>query len=103
MGHRYRPVTDQFDGSVMTITETDKLIGGTNVEAFFPSIPLKKLLVSLIIVTIAVFIAYWFFVSIGSKENKFPPGVFITSIQPQTWAALGISIAFSFSVIGAGW
>ena len=103
MGHRYRPVTDQSDGSVMAITETEKLIGGSNLETSFPSVPFKKILVSLIIVTIAIFIVYWFFVSIDSKENEFPPGVFITSIQPQTWAALGISIAFSFSVIGAGW
>jgi len=103
MGHRYRPVTDQLDSSVMANTETEKLAGAANVEVSFPSIPFKKILVSLIIATVVVFIVYWFFVSINSKENEFPPGVFVTSIQPQTWAALGIAIAFSFSVIGAGW
>jgi hypothetical protein len=63
----------------------------------------RRVLISLLVMLLVIFIIYLFVLTIISDDLHFPLGRFILAIPPQAWAALGIAIAFTFSVAGAGW
>lgn len=88
--------------------ETDAGIGlsttvGSSERQGTIGIPIAKILYGLLVALLLLIIVWFFILTITSPDNRFPLGRLILAVAPQTWAALGIAIAFSFSVIGAGW
>ena len=66
-------------------------------------IPIAKIFYGILAALLLIIIVWLFILTLTSPDNQFPLGRLILAVAPQTWAALGIAIAFSFSVIGAGW
>lgn len=66
-------------------------------------IPVAKIFYGLLAALLLILVVWLFILTVTSPDNQFPLGRLILAVAPQTWAALGIAIAFSFSVIGAGW
>lgn len=52
---------------------------------------------------IAILSAYLLYATVTRDDSEFIVGRLLLSISPYVWGSLGIAIAFSFSVIGAGW
>lgn len=102
----YSPVVGEASHYINNIIMDPTISPNNNsilTETQFPSVPIKKLVIILLVVLLTILIVTFFAISITSDEYDFPLGRYILAVDPQTWAALGIAIAFTFSVIGAGW
>lgn len=66
-------------------------------------IPVAKIVYGLLAALLFLVIIWFLILTVTSPDNRFPLGRLILAVAPQIWAALGITIAFTFSVIGAGW
>lgn len=56
----------------------------------------------LVLVVLALFL--WFFYEVVSRpDNEFVIGQFLLNVSPLVWGSLGLAIAFTFSIVGAGW
>jgi hypothetical protein len=61
------------------------------------------LLYALIGIVLFLAIIYVAVATVTRPDSEFIVGRFIMAISPYTWSSLGLAIAFSMSILGAGW
>lgn len=50
-----------------------------------------------------IFVIWLLYAIVTRPDTEFIVGRFLMDVSPYTWAVLGLSTAFSLSVVGAGW
>lgn len=57
----------------------------------------------IISILFVIFVIWLLYAIVTRPDTEFIVGRFLMDVSPYTWAVLGLSTAFSLSVVGAGW
>lgn len=84
-----------------------KAVAPSNTTNKYSSYPVKKYVLYtlgfLLLILLLIWLSYITYRSVTEPDTEWIVGKFLLEVSPFTFAVLGISSAFGFSVIGAAW